>query len=152
LENKKTPYRLLIEYTLKPDTPTSTEPFEVRLKLTNIGDAVFPGGELTRFAIRTTEIVHSASKSALQKISPIKPNESVELKPHAFLAQTDGVCWIEVELIANDGGPVELFQNPELNMGKSWTNVFRIKNKETEVIISLLKEITKLLGKGKSNE
>lgn len=140
-------YKILIEFKLKPVQPVANEDFEIHLKLTNIGDSVFPGGELTKFSVRVGEVGQDTTKSTLQKIPPIKVNEFVELKPNTFSTIQDGAAWVQVQLKASDGQEVNLFQNPETSMGQTWLNAFPVKSQEYLTITKLLQSIVKLLEK-----
>lgn len=144
---EKMVYKLLLKFKLTPAEPIADEPLKTQLIVTNIGDAYFPGGELTKFDIRMPTTTQKARKSALQRIPPINPNKSIELKPHPFSPIESGITWLEVELKASDGEKVDLFQNAEFNMGQQWTNNFRIRGQEYETIINLLKKIVELLEK-----
>ena len=141
--------KLWIEIALTPAQPVSNEDFSIQLKVTNIGDSIFPGGELTYFALMTQNAVRSVSKSSLSKIPSLTQNVSIELEPHTFWAFEDGVAWIRVQLKANDDQKVDLYQNPEINMGQTWQNIIVIKSQEYVVITKLLEKIVGLLTEEK---
>jgi len=140
-------YKLLVKFKLTPAQPVSGKTFKVQLTLTNIGDSVFTGGELTRFAISMPKVTTLAQNSSLPKIPSINPNKSVKLKPHTFFPLDGGISWIEVQLKASDGEKVELFQSPEFSLGKQWADSIRIKRQESVTMINLLKRIVELLEK-----
>lgn len=144
---KKMVYKIMVEFKLIPAQPISGKSFEAELTLTNIGDSVFPGGELTKFAVRMPTGSQELRKSWLPKIPSIKANKSIKLKPQKFHPIEGGIAWIEVQLKPSDGEKVNLFQNPEYNFGVEWTNNFRIKRQEDETMINLLKRIVELLEK-----
>lgn len=138
-------YKIQIVLTVAPDQPVSLEPFRIRLKLTNIGDSVFPGGEFTRIAVRIGELNQDIRRSELGKIPSINANESLEFGPYTFRMIDSGPAWVHVDLVASDGQEVNLYQNPETNMGLSWVNAIAIKAREYEAIIGLLQKIVGLL-------
>jgi hypothetical protein len=142
---EKMDYKILIGFKSKPKKPLSMNPFKIQLKLTNIGDSVFPGGELTYFSVTLGGTTQSVTKSNLPKIPPIKPTESIALEPHQFVTFGFGAAWVEVHLVASDGRKANLFQNPENDMGSVWKMVFPIRSSEHATMIELLKEIVKLL-------
>lgn len=137
-------YKLLVNYTVVPEHVVSGTLFQIQLKITNIGESVFPGGEVINFQVKTSDFCQSTSKSALPKIEPLEQGKSVNLT-HSFSSLNGGVASVIVEIKAFDSTEVNLFQNPEFNMGKQWINLLRIFDIETETIINLLKEIAEQL-------
>jgi hypothetical protein len=141
--------KLLIEFELTPAEPVSNEDISIKLKLTNIGELIFPGGELTYLALVSPGVTRSARKSSLSKIPSLKQNESIELGPHRFRASESGVAWVQVQLKASEDQKVDLYQNPENNMGQTWQDLIVIKSQEYVMIIKLLEKIVELLKEKK---
>src|SRR5450759_2260678 len=102
-------YKLMIENVITPLMPVTMTPFYVTLKITNIGDSVFPGGILTVFSVQSQSASRSVSGSKLPKIPPLKSGESLSLEPQSFSMFDGGVTRLLVELKANDDAPVDLF-------------------------------------------
>lgn len=141
------PYKLQIDFKLTPSRPISEEVFTVQLKLTNIGEYIFPGGELTHFEVRSGHTTTSTSGIGLQKIGALEPNTSVWLEAKGFRTIEGGPAALAVKVKSIDGEKIDLFQNPEFNMGSEWRNVFPIRHKEIAEISELLGSIVKLLEK-----
>lgn len=136
----------MISYELTPPQPLSNENFQIKLDIVNIGDSVFPGGEMTNFKVDFMQKAsQTVAKSMLEKIPPMKPSETVKLKPETFFAFEDGSASVGVSLKANDGEEVRLFQNPEVDLGNNWINVFTVGNQDNATIIKLLQKIVRLL-------
>lgn len=145
-------YKLLIGFEVIPTQPISDEQIKIQLSITNIGDSPFPGGELTYFGVSfggglggTTQ---SITESALPKVPAIKVNESIKLDPQTFMGLEDGIATVSIEIVATDKAQVSLFQNSAYEMGKRWTNVFKVRNRDTVKILESLQKIVDLLEKG----
>lgn len=146
-------HKLLVEFKLKPEKPLTSEDFQVKLILKNIGDSVFPGGQLTRFSVSFSANTQNVNTTDLPRIPTINVNESIELEPHTFFAIEDGTVWIQATLKAADDTEAHLFQNPDYDMGSTWGTVCQIRKREYVDIINLLQKIVELLEKrGKENE
>lgn len=145
-------HKLLVTFELKPELPLSFQDFDVYLSITNIGDTYFSGGELTKFGVSFVNTSTEAGRSTLEKIPPIKPSETVKLKPHSFFAYEIGAASLRVSLKANDEDKVTLYQTVEHDMGDYWNNVFTIRNSDSATIINLLEKLIKLLEERKAIE
>jgi len=145
-------YKLLIGFEVIPTQPISDETFKIELKITNIGDSTFPGGELTYFGVSygggTGGATQSMNESALPKVPVIKVNESIKLGPQTFTGLVDGIAAVSIEIAATDKAQVSLFQNSTYEMGKRWTNVFKVRNRDTVKTLESLQKIVDLLEKG----
>jgi hypothetical protein len=138
-------HKLLICFELIPEKPVSDENFQVKFVLKNIGESVFPGGQLDEVVVNIAGKNQTKSKDVLMKIPQIEVNKTVELEPLTFFALEDGAGWISLKLESVDKVEPHLFQNPSYDMGKEWGMVFQIRKREYELIISLLQKIVALL-------
>jgi hypothetical protein len=145
-------YKLLIGFEVIPNQPMSDENFNIQLSITNIGDSTFPGGELTYFGVSygggLGGVTQSINENALSKVPAIKVNESIKLNPQAFMGLEDGIATVSIEIVATDKAQVSLFQSSAFEMGKRWTNLFRVRNRDTVKIVESLQKIVELLEKG----
>jgi len=84
------------------------EPFLINVKLKNLSDNPFPGGQM-KLAIKWPLAI-SYSVVLNYEIPPLKPNEKVSpLEPYEEIAAAEGIALIFCEdLKANDGQPIIL--------------------------------------------
>jgi hypothetical protein len=144
--------KLLVAFKVIPTQPISDEDFSITLVITNIGDSTFPGGELNYFGVTYGGVLGGPTQSVgegnLPKVPALKVNESIMLDPQTFMALEDGTAKVNIEIVAADKTQASLFQNSTFEMGKRWTNVFKIRNRDTVKILELLQKIVDLLEKG----
>jgi hypothetical protein len=141
-------YKLLVLLKLDPQTILTQDEFKVQLFLKNIGDAVFPGGEITRFSVKyPSGGMQEIQRTRLQKIQKIEPNEILELEPRSFNAFEEGSMWISLSIKPIDEGEMHLFQTVEYDMGQTWQGLFIVRKREFVEMINLLEKIVKLLEK-----
>ena len=150
-------YKLLILFETLPNVENCSIPvglFDVSviLSVKNIGEDVFPGGEINQFILTLPHSSQSVNVSSLPKIPSLPPNESVKIPPHVFHPMEGGLATLFCTIKSNDGEEINLFQNVQYNMGKEWRNLFPIFDYQLFRIAELLENIEKLLVEKKEQK
>jgi len=137
-------YKLLVDFQSDPPQPVEYQNYSVTISLTNIGETLFPGGEIILLCVIygvDGEDPPSEGKHNLTKIPPIAVNEEVTLPPVEFWAVQAGPASINFAIEPDDSSQLSLFQNRQHDMGKTWVSSFHIKSEsKTKEWLGRLKE------------
>ena len=139
------PHKLLLTYDVKGDLVRG-EQFTVSLTIKNIGDIVFGGGKIASYRLEVERLVQTVLIDKLPKVPALLPFASTEVT-HTFNLSAEGHGWLVAVIQADDGQPVEHYQNPNFSTGGEWRNSIYITRREDAQIISLLQRIVELLSK-----
>ena len=119
-------------------------PFRCELKITNIGEKEFPGGELS-LTINMGEGRRSISISPVKKskIERIAKEENMICVSPNIMAGAAGIGDIRLKVLAEDGEKVLYARSRDREPTDSWSNPIYSIEREYIEIIRLLKELKK---------
>lgn len=118
-QNKKLVHKLLIRpdlkskskryYLFKPKDIIVSEPYDLSLYITNIGDTKFPGGKIEYFTIQHP---YSNKQDIVLEIDvpSIDKKNSFLSKTVNCIGVTGGLAWIEAKIKSNDNNEIEYQQ------------------------------------------
>lgn len=149
----KTTHKLLIEAQLDPmlepnaflkkyltavEVLTRHE-FRLKLKFTNIGTEIFTGGKITSFKIIYGEAVLSDVIGSINPtVEPLDPEQSKDIIDIGTVAQYYDLAWIKLQMVADDGNPIEYYQSRENKVhGGEWVSHFYVLSKSEVLLIGI---------------
>lgn len=117
------------------------------VSFTNLGEAKFEGRiDSIRFEFREADVTSSLPRDRMPSLPPISPNETVKVALSIYMP-CSGNGWILTKVVANDGQPVDHFQNVNYSTGEEGRNNIYVMRFEDKQIIELMNKIVILLGK-----
>ena len=136
-------HKLLITYKVSGEL-VRAEGIDLILIVKNMGDVAFTGGRFSSIRLEFSAVTSSVSESDLQEIPVLEPQAEAESTYRLFLP-VDGFGWVVAQVKADDGQPVEHYQNQSFATGQEWRNSIYVERREERHIISLLEKIATLL-------
>jgi len=118
-------------------------PFRIKLKITNIGEKKFPGGEITKLELSVGlegSVVISASLRQKPKVEPLDKGKSKSYK-FPFMSINSGAGVIRLEISAKDGKQVLYSRHRVEEPSSSWEKPVYCIEREYVEIINLLKSL-----------
>ena len=140
------PHKLLIQVTWNPTHPIRGKRLTTTLEIRNIGEAIFPGGEVTKFMLSYPNYLSMAAEEALSPLPQIPSEEKVETS-QVFFPRDHGLSTVSVNIKANDGETVDHYQSRVYNMGTEFKQFIYIRDSTLVGIHELLEEILNQLKK-----
>ena len=113
---------------------------KVSVAVTNLSDDFFPGGSIKNIEFRWGEQARTKMYNEFQ-IDSLEQNSEANLVPSLdVIALTEGIAWLQLEIEATDGQPVECFQEVggQSVGNNNWQGAFYAVNREHLHIINLL--------------
>ncbi len=122
-------------------------PIRVTLRVENIGEEAFPGGELKDVRLNIKDLGASVLDSG--HIRELGPGKSTESKPIVLVPFDEGVGWINVTVEAQDGEEIEYYRSDLKDAESPWRYPILSLNRE---MVQLLETTQELLGELKKRE
>lgn len=133
-------YRLQITHEL-PSPPIQGNNFLLLINIENIGENDYPGGKFNLFRVRY--IGFGEATQTVEKIVDI-PTIAIGASwtyRRSFFAISDGLSWIDIEIVDTQNSKVNLFQFKDGPSSQSWQMPFYVKNRDSAKIIELLETL-----------
>lgn len=104
---------------MKNDSIIQTKPFELNLRITNIGDEPIRGFTIKNIQFRSAggqNIIHSVDKSF--HINTLNPDASTEIRADKFGTYMHGLAQIDIDLVPDDASnTIETYQKDPFTKG-----------------------------------